>query len=429
MRISSIGHAGFEIRSGSATILVDPWFSPEGAFLGSWFPYPNNEHLLERDIFSPDAIVISHEHLDHVDPWFLARVPRNVPVFIPKYPSQALPTKILSGGERRITEVEEWVETEVAPGLRVFFISEESPMNHDSAMVIRTDEKVLLNLNDARLTPSQIRNVKANVGGNIDALSIQGAGASWFPVCYDYDDARRRELSVAKRKAKLTYEATVHEIAEPVMTLPFAGPPAFLDDALRHVNVEMGPEGIFPDQEQVAEWMAEQGITDTAVLLPGDVWDATSGSIERDPHWADFRFDNRESYIAGYAERRKADLARLHARYPTPDRDLWEEFNAYFDRVLAMSPYFNENIDMKVGFELKGPGGGDWSVDFRPGHEGITRGTQGCHYVYTFESRWLPPILDGSIPWEDFFLSLRFTARRDPDHYNDHLLGLLKFAW
>src|SRR5439155_11705091 len=32
------------------------------------------------------------------------------------------------------------------------------------------------------------------------------------------------------------------------------------------------------------------------------------------------------------------------------------------------------------------------------------------------------------VPWEDFFLSLRFRAIREPDVYNDHLLGLLKFA-
>jgi UDP-MurNAc hydroxylase len=32
------------------------------------------------------------------------------------------------------------------------------------------------------------------------------------------------------------------------------------------------------------------------------------------------------------------------------------------------------------------------------------------------------------MPWEDFFLSLRFRAWRDPDLYNDHMLGLLKFA-
>lgn len=36
-------------------------------------------------------------------------------------------------------------------------------------------------------------------------------------------------------------------------------------------------------------------------------------------------------------------------------------------------------------------------------------------------------ILVEDLPWEDFFLRLRFSAWRDPDVYNDHLLGLLKF--
>ena len=49
-------------------------------------------------------------------------------------------------------------------------------------------------------------------------------------------------------------------------------------------------------------------------------------------------------------------------------------------------------------------------------------------HEFTFESRWLPPLIDGSTPWEDFLLSLRFDAHREPDLYNDHLLGLLKFA-
>jgi UDP-MurNAc hydroxylase len=31
------------------------------------------------------------------------------------------------------------------------------------------------------------------------------------------------------------------------------------------------------------------------------------------------------------------------------------------------------------------------------------------------------------VPWEDFLLSLRVAAFRDPDIYNDHLLGVLKF--
>lgn len=106
-----------------------------------------------------------------------------------------------------------------------------------------------------------------------------------------------------------------------------------------------------------------------------------------------------------------------------------DDFVAYLDRVLAMSPYFNDKIDMRVGFQIEGPGGGNWSVDFRADKEGVFRDIEDCQYTYRFASRWLPSILSGDLPWEDFFLSLRFEAWRDPDLYNDHLLGLLKFAW
>ena len=34
----------------------------------------------------------------------------------------------------------------------------------------------------------------------------------------------------------------------------------------------------------------------------------------------------------------------------------------------------------------------------------------------------------GRIAWEDLFLSLRFAAWRDPDIYNDYLIGFLKHA-
>ncbi len=49
-------------------------------------------------------------------------------------------------------------------------------------------------------------------------------------------------------------------------------------------------------------------------------------------------------------------------------------------------------------------------------------------YTLSVEGRWLQPVLAGVMPWEELFLSLRFTARRDPDIYNDYLFGLLKHA-
>ncbi|MGH2700799.1 MAG: MBL fold metallo-hydrolase, partial [Actinomycetota bacterium] len=139
MRVTALGHAGLRVETEQATVLCDPWFSPEGAFQASWHQYPSNDHLLsDPTLVRPTAIAISHEHLDHVDPWFLARVPSGVPVIVPRYPSPALRRKIEMGGPRSIIELEQWETFEIASGTSIFFVSE-PPMNHDSAIIVQGD--------------------------------------------------------------------------------------------------------------------------------------------------------------------------------------------------------------------------------------------------------------------------------------------------
>ena len=427
MRVTALGHAGLKVETRGATLLLDPWFSPEGAFQASWFQFPDNSHLLEGDILEPTAIVISHEHLDHVDPWFLARVPSRIPVVVPRYPSPVLRHKIEMGGPREIIEAEQWERVEIADGTTVFFVSE-PPMNHDSAIIVEGDGQTLLDLNDARLFPVQFREIRQQVGGDIDMFTFQGAGASWYPMCYSYTEERMREVSKQKRMAKLAYCFRSNRVVEPVIGAPFAGPPAFLDPALFRHNAEM-EHGIFPDQKHVADWLNHRKQPNNVVLLPGDAWDLDLRAKDRDPHWEDFSLEHdRWEYLEAYAARRKENVEAVLARYPHPATSLWEPFREYFLNLLDMSPYFNDKIDMRVGFEIDGPGGGNWSVDFGPGSRGVYDEAGECGYSYRFDSRWLPPLLDGKVPWEDFFLSLRFEARRDPDVYNDHLLGLLKFA-
>ncbi len=345
----------------------------------------------------------------------------------PRYPSPALPEKILAGGSRPIVQLEPWEPHKIGD-FTVYFVSEESPMNHDSAMVIEANGTTTLNMNDARLTSDQVRRIMRESNG-IDILFLQAAGASWFPICHEYDAPRIRELSRSKRLAKLRYVAKMMALAQPVVTIPFAGPPAFLDDELRWVNDQMGPEGIFPDQAQALDWLATEIEGRAELFLPGDEWDHDARQRRAHPQWEGFRFDDRETYLSEYAERRRSDIGAVKDRHRWPDQSLWEPFREYFAHVLDMSAYFNEHIGIRVGFDVRGRGGGKWAVDFRPGEEGVFSDFGEPHYVYRFDARWLPPLLDGSVPWEDFFLSCRFNAWRSPDVYNDHLLGLLKFAW
>lgn len=427
MLITGLGHAGLKIEAAGNVILVDPWFAPEGAFQASWFPFPDNIGLLaDAAIASPDAVIISHEHLDHLDVWFLNQLPIEVPIFIPRYPSRALRNKLAAAGDRRIVEIPEWKQVEVVPSIFLFFVCE-SPMNHDSAIIVQSGGNTLLNINDARLFPVQLREICLKVGGNVDVLSFQGAGASWFPICYEYPPERRRELSAKKRRAKLNYCFRIMQTVKPSVGIPFAGPPVFLDPVLTRHNSEM-EGGIFPDQQQVVDWLIARGIANTVLLLPGDVWDVRSGKRAPNLSWKGFRFEERSEYLEDYAKRRRPHIEEVLNRHPTPTEDLWPRFTSYFEELLELSGYFNKRIDMRVGFEIGGPGGGGWAVDFRRGREGVVQTLEDTAYEYRLESRWLGPLLSRDCPWEDFLLSLRFTARRSPDRYNDHLLGLLKFA-
>jgi UDP-MurNAc hydroxylase len=427
VNITALGHAGLSIETDRSTVAIDPWFDPSGTFQASWFQFPENAHLVGPSLFEPTAVIVSHEHLDHVDPWFLARVPPSVPIVIPRYTSPALRGKIERSGSHTIVEVPHWTEFEIADGTRMFFVPELSPMNHDSAIVVRAEGQAVLDMNDARLSPDQLRSIRTMVGGTIDVFAFQGAGASWYPICYRFPEERRHELSRRKRLAKLSYAARCIGELEPRAAVPFAGPACFLDPALFRHNAEMDG-GIFPDQREVAEWLSEHGVGCTVVLLPGDTWDAAARTKTCDPVWDGFDLADRWPYLEAYADRKQGEIADAMRRYPAPEDSLWEPFRAWFQSLLSMSPYFNGKIAMRVGFDIEGPGGGRWTVDFRPGSEGVSPGLEGCSHGYRFDARWLPPLLDGSVPWEDFFLSLRFEAWRDPDTYNDHLLGLLKFA-
>jgi UDP-MurNAc hydroxylase len=427
MKVTSIGHAGLKVETKQGFYLMDPWFSPYGNFQASWFQYPDNSDILnDKSIYKPKAIIISHEHLDHCDPWFLSKVDPDVPVIIPKYPSPVLKNKILQGGERQIIEVPEWEAFELSEGDSLFFVKE-PPMNHDSAMVLTSGGLSLLNMNDARLFPMQLRDIKAKVGGKIDVFAFQGGGASWFPMVYNFDQEGMAKYRKQKRKSKLVYTIKSMKIVEPIIGIPFAGPPCFLDPDLFQYNSEM-EDGIFPDQGQVFGFLTDKGVQNVEILLPNDTWDAQERRKTKSKEMESFSFENRESYLLSYQQRKLSFIKEVYDANPKPSKSLWDDFKSHMENLLTLSDYFNSKINMKVGFEIEGPGGGDWFVDFREGMEGVGTGLDDCGYIYSFESRWLAPILNGDIPWEDFFLSLRFKARRNPDRYNDHLLGLLKFA-
>jgi len=221
--------------------------------------------------------------------------------------------------------------------------------------------------------------------------------------------------------------------APPRLAVPYAGPPCFLDPALQQHNASIPAPGIFPDQSQAVAFLQERLPAQASVaLLPGDRVHVASGAVVRDPLWAGFSYDEVTGYLAAYAERRRDEVAQVYAAYPDPPAGsgMAQRFEAHFRRLGGLSDYFLQRIGMTVRFEVEGADGGTWDVRLGPDDVRVSLepAADPPQYRIRVAARWLDAVLTGRMRWEDLFLSLRLSAWREPDLYNDYLVGLLKHA-
>ena len=445
MQVTFLGHAGMRIDAPELRLVLDPWLSRRGAFFGSWFQFPRNDHLDGEAVLDCDWVTVSHDHLDHLDMDTLRRLPASATVLIPSYQSANLRRRLAEAGVARVLEVGAWERHRLNDeGDWLTFIPEEAPMCQDAAVLVSAGGASVLHCNDARLTQAQGRKAVIELGAPIDVMAVQTSGASWHPICYEYPTDVITQISAQKRLAKFRAVRGLVRAVKPVLAVPFAGPPCFLDPALAHHNRSIPAPGVFPDQAQAAHWLAGHlPGQDVRHFLPGDVWEPRAERYRPDPAWQGFSygtdppdggaggsFEILEAYLDGYRHARQPEIDALYAAHPEPGPDFGERFAEHIARLGELSPWFLEQIDMTVRFEIGGPGGGRWDAKFAPGgaRVDLMGRAASVNYRFAVDGRWLVPVVDGRAGWEDLLLSLRVSAWRDPDVYNDYLIGLLKHA-
>ncbi|NYV77471.1 MBL fold metallo-hydrolase, partial [Streptomyces sp. UH6] len=108
------GHASWVIRIGGLTVLADPVWSRR--ILGT--PARITPVGVPWDALPPvDAVVISHNHYDHLDLPTLRRLPSDTPVFVPG----GLARWFCRRGFRRVVELD-WWESARLKGVRLDFV-------------------------------------------------------------------------------------------------------------------------------------------------------------------------------------------------------------------------------------------------------------------------------------------------------------------
>jgi UDP-MurNAc hydroxylase len=171
------------------------------------------------------------------------------------------------------------------------------------------------------------------------------------------------------------------------------------------------------------------GVENVIVLDPGESWTPEArppkaGEIEERA----MSPERLSADLADYRARRIDHVQAAIARAAIPTRDLGPDLRIYFQRLVSLNPYFTNRVGLRLGLDITGINGAKWTVDFSNPQHPVSDGLWDWQYKMRFDSRWLNEILEGRLDWEGFLLSTRVELDRQPDLYNDHLLGLLKFA-
>jgi UDP-MurNAc hydroxylase len=428
MRATSIGHAGILIETDAGSILCDPWFVP--AFFGSWFVFPRNDQLaddlLER-IERADYLYITHLHADHHDePWLREHLRRDIPILLPGYPTKEQQRTLAHLGFTNFIRTEDQEEIELSPGLTIAIHTEVSITDGpggDSAMVVYDGETRLVNQNDCRTTDL------AALGshGPVDLHWLQYSGAIWYPMVYEYPDDLMRTLVDNKVESQFARAMRYVDKLGARYIVPSAGPPAFLDDELWHLNVIDGDElSIFPDQRSFLKRLEARGYQGI-LAIPGTEIEITPDDVTVTHPMPDQQVQQIFTDKKWYLRRYKADwqpwLDELKASWNPPSTDLIATLKAWWEPLLRMAPTLRGAVganclirtdDLEILIDF--PNGEVRAYDDEP---------------YSFRFTIPRPLIETvaaqrAVDWSNsLLLSARFSAWREGD-FNEYLYNFFK---
>ena len=430
MQVMLTGHAGLLVSSGDTTVLCDPWFNP--AYFASWFPFPDNAGIDPAVISDPTYLYISHLHRDHFDAEFLARhVSKDTVVLLPEFPLDEMRRALSDIGFRHFVQTTDGEPVDLE-GIRVAICTATSPADGplgDSTIAIDDGEISLLNQNDCR--PPDIDLLGAL--GPYDLHLLQYSGAIWYPMTYRLSAAEAAHLGRQKRANQMSRALRYVTEVGARHVVPFAGPPAFLDDDLFGLNDFDGDDAnIFVDQPQFMAYLAERGVHNTVLMIPGSV--ATLGAAPPgaahlivshplgEPQ-IDAMFADKKAYLEAYQERRRPQFEAVMDACPSDGPDICRALASWIEPLLAGADRVCEHLGGPIVLDL-----GATSVVIDPATREV-RPWQGEAWEHRFviEERLVRSLIERHVEdWvNELFLSCRFEAERTGG-YNGTVFSLFK---
>ncbi len=425
MRITSVGHAGLFIQTAAGSVLCDPWFNP--AYFASWFPFPANDGIEPASIGAPDYLYVSHLHRDHFDAaWLAEHVSKNATVLLPDYPMPHLRSALAELGFSRFVQTRNAEPVELDGGLRIMIVALAAPNDGpigDSCLAVDDGTAAILDQNDAR--PPDLEPLARFA--DFDGHWLQFSGAIWYPMVYDLPEQAKIALGEQKRRNGMERARRYVEAIGARHVFPHAGPPAFLDEELFHLNDLGQPGNAFPDAPVFREYLRERGGTEAHLLVPGSTVELTRDVLHLThplpPAERERIYLQKRSYLQDYRDRWSERIAADKATWAVGEEPLLGQLTVWFEPLMAIAPQLCTRLGDRV---LLDTGRERIVLDF-PNRRVVADDGRPARYAFRVEDALVRTcVRERYDDWvNSLFLSCRFSAfRRGP--YNEHVYTWFK---
>lgn len=422
--LTYLGHACFLFETEKAAIVIDPWLSGKGAFLGTWRQLPPNSHatgwLVEKMKSKPVTVYVTHEHEDHYDEETLKTLlPHAAGLYIPRYENTFLKKLIEKNLHTTPTLLD---ENDLQKFHDIFFkiFIDESGINRDSAIFLKTRDLSFLDTNDCKIY-DRVQWIK-NACGPIDVLSTQFSGAIMHPICYDMTAEEYKKVSRQKRMRKFVAVRNFIRDLAPACYVPSAGPAIFAMKMHEELNFEQ--ESIFPKWWEFRDYLAEK--KETVDFKPLDVL----GTVQRITGGT-LSFSKIASPLSEQELRAIIDQYRAFDQtLPAETLPSWEETISFFEREMNKKlEIVKKDAYTKFGstvyLQITDPAAETVFYKIDPAKLALEKTSKEeihePYYLHTTTAELLGKLMLSGKGWGTYFLSFQFRNKRAPDVFDSAL--------
>ncbi len=420
-RLVFLGHASFLFETEKAAVLIDPWCTEHGAFLGSWRQLPPNRDSLQFAMGvaqrKPTVIYVTHEHEDHYDERTLkALLPYCKGLFTANYENSFLVRLIdsnLNVQPTLLNENEPYGFHDIE--LRVFI--DESGINRDSAIFLRCKDLSFFDANDCKIYDRALW--LREVCQRIDVLTVQFSGANMHPITYDMEETSYRRVSREKRMRKFVAVRNFINDLDPKYYVPSAGPAIF--PFAEHFPLNFEKDGIFPKWWEFQAYLSKK--SRAAEFVPLDVL----GSVEKGTDGS-FKIEGLSQVLDD------AELSRIVEEYRKFDLDRGSKLEVEDSVCLS---FFETEMQRKcdvlkrhpkiqfacpVYFEIQTSKEERIFYRVHSDAAGLAKVMESeivePYYLHRTTTKSIARLIDSGKGWGTYYLSFQFSNKRVPDVFD-----------